>query len=501
MKKIKYLILLLGLLIIPAFDVHASSASISCSSAGTVTVGNRVTVTFTGNYSGNNRDMLMWRASGVEWTSSKLNANFSNSAIGEDGTLSRSYSFTATNVGTATVRLVNVDVADGDQLIGPGGVSNSCTINIVAPSPSSNSHNSSSSSSSSSSKNNINDKDSDNSLKSLSIDDQKLNPEFNKDTLEYSVELENNVEKIKINAEATSSKSSIKGTGEIDVKEGLNKIEVVVTAENGSTRTYIINATVKEKDPIKVKVAGKGYTIVRKLDGLKIPTTFTEKEITISNEKINACYNDNINYTLVALKDENNNIRFYIYNEGKNTYSKFNMISSADLNVIVLKLDDKDDIPYRYSKTVFNYNDDSIDGYSYGNTDFKVIYGINAITGEEGLYQYDTKDNTIQRFFNEQTNLYVNLVQKLKLAFIILGSVILIFTIIIIILLSKNVKFKKKYLSTRLNDIDEPNYNKIKYEDIEENKEELEEELSKKELKKLKKEEKRKEKSEKTFLD
>ena len=492
MKKIKYLILLLGLLIIPAFDVHASSASISCSSAGTVTVGNRVTVTFTGNYSGNNRDMLMWRASGVEWTSSKLNANFSNSAIGEDGTLSRSYSFTATNVGTATVRLVNVDVADGDQLIGPGGVSNSCTINIVAPSPSSNSHNSSSSSSSSSSKNNINDKDSDNSLKSLSIDDQKLNPEFNKDTLEYSVELENNVEKIKINAETTSSKSSIKGTGEI---------EVVVTAENGSTRTYIINATVKEKDPIKVKVAGKEYTIVRKLDGLKIPTTFIEKEITISNEKINACYNDNINYTLVALQDDKGKINFFIYNERKNIYSKFNMISSADLNVIVLRLEDKDDIPYNYKKTTFKYNDGTIEGFVYGKSDFRVIYGINTVTGEEDFYQYDTKDNTLQRFFNEQTDLYVDIIQKCKLAFIILGSMVLLFTIIIIALLSKNVKFKKKYLKNRLNEIDDPNYNKIRYEDIEENNEELEEKLSKKELKKLKKEEKRKEKSEKTFLD
>ena len=49
--------------------------------------------------------------------------------------------------------------------------------------------------------------------------------------------------------------------------------------------------------------------------------------------------------------------------------------------------------------------------------------------------------------------------------------------------------------------LDDPNYNKIRYEDIEENNEELEEKLSKKELKKLKKEEKRKEKSEKTFLD
>ena len=78
---------------------------------------------------------------------------------------------------------------------------------------------------------------------------------------------------------------------------------------------------------------------------------------------------------------------------------------------------------------------------------------------------------------------------------------ILVFTIIIIILLSKNVKFKKKYLNNRLNEIDDPNYNKIRYEDIEENNEDLEKEFSKKELKKLKKEEKRKEKSEKTFLD
>ena len=53
----------------------------------------------------------------------------------------------------------------------------------------------------------------------------------------------------------------------------------------------------------------------------------------------------------------------------------------------------------------------------------------------------------------------------------------------------------------RLNEIDDPNYNKIRYEDIEENNEDLEKEFSKKELKKLKKEEKRKEKSEKTFLD
>ena len=486
MKKIKYLILLLGLLIIPAFDVHASSASISCSSAGTVTVGNRVTVTFTGNYSGNNRDMLMWRASGVEWTSSKLNANFSNSAIGEDGTLSRSYSFTATNVGTATVRLVNVDVSDGEQLMGLDSgtdTSNSCTINIVAPSPSSNSHNSSSSSSSSSSKNNINDKDSDNSLKSLSIDDQKLNPEFNKDTLEYSVELENNVEKIKINAETTSSKSSIKGTGEIDVKEGLNKIEVVVTAENGSTRTYIINATVKEKDPIKVKVAGKEYTIVRKLDGLKIPTTFTEKEI-------ESFYNKKIKCTLVALKDQIGNISLYVYNSKNNKYTKYSPIVSNSINIIVL--DEDINIPHGYKKDKFDYNGEEVVGYSIkDNSKFRLVYGLNVETGKKGFYLYDMQEGTIQRFDNDQIKSYENLVSKLKLAFIVLGAVILFLLIVVLVLLSKNSKFKSKYLELKKIQTDTPS-RKVKYQDLEGTTVMKSIEL---------KEEKKKHKKEKTFLD
>ena len=479
MKKRLLSIFILGISLLIPKSVFAVSVSTSCSSQSSVTLGNTVSVTVRGNAS----DSVMWDLS-VSYDSSKLQLisgtthyisdNFSSSTA-------LTYRFRTIALGNAYVKVANAEVAtaSGESASNRSG---SCNINIINKVPET-------------------PKNSDNNLKSLSIEGQNLSPEFNKDTLEYSVELSSDTEKIKVNAEKSDSKASIKGDGEIDVKEGLNKIEVVVTAENGSTRTYIINATVKEKDPIKVKVAGKEYTIVRKLDGLKIPTTFTEKEITISNEKINACYNDNINYTLVALQDDKGKINFFIYNERKNIYSKFNMISSTDLNVIVLKLEDKDDIPYNYKKTTFKYNDGTIEGFVYGKSDFRVIYGINTVTGEEDFYQYDTKDNTLQRFFNEQTDLYVDLIQKCKLAFIILGSMVLLFTIIIIVLLSKNVKFKKKYLKNRLNEIDDPNYNKIRYEDIEENNEELEEKLSKKELKKLKKEEKRKEKSEKTFLD
>ena len=42
-----------------------------------------------------------------------------------------------------------------------------------------------------------------------------------------------------------------------------NKIEVVVTAQNGSTKTYTIEVTVKDLNPITVQVDGKNYTVVK----------------------------------------------------------------------------------------------------------------------------------------------------------------------------------------------------------------------------------------------
>ena len=67
--------------------------------------------------------------------------------------------------------------------------------------------------------------------------------------------------------------------------DGLNKVEVVVTAQHGEKKTYVINLTVEELDPINVKVDGKNYTIVRKSGQIEdIPVGFTETKITIEDQ-------------------------------------------------------------------------------------------------------------------------------------------------------------------------------------------------------------------------
>ena len=58
---------------------------------------------------------------------------------------------------------------------------------------------------------------SDNYLKELSIDGYELSPAFNKDTLEYTVSLDYDVEKINVIGKANDTKANVKGLGEINV--------------------------------------------------------------------------------------------------------------------------------------------------------------------------------------------------------------------------------------------------------------------------------------------
>lgn len=83
-----------------------------------------------------------------------------------------------------------------------------------------------------------------NNLKSLTID--KIDFEFNKDILEYNLETSFENNKISISYELEDNTASVETNKEVDLIVGLNKINIKVTAENGSTKTYILNITRKE---------------------------------------------------------------------------------------------------------------------------------------------------------------------------------------------------------------------------------------------------------------
>ncbi len=78
-------------------------------------------------------------------------------------------------------------------------------------------------------------------LKSLSVSGQVLTPSF--DTVnctEYSLVVSASCTSVHIDAEAASPKASVTGAGDIALGEGVNELAVIVRAENGETRQYML---------------------------------------------------------------------------------------------------------------------------------------------------------------------------------------------------------------------------------------------------------------------
>lgn len=88
-----------------------------------------------------------------------------------------------------------------------------------------------------------------NTLESLAVNGYTITPTFNKNTKEYSLTVENDIETVQINATKTSTKSSFVsgyGSREVKLNYGENKVYVKVKAENETINTYTI--TIKRKD-------------------------------------------------------------------------------------------------------------------------------------------------------------------------------------------------------------------------------------------------------------
>lgn len=81
----------------------------------------------------------------------------------------------------------------------------------------------------------------DNYLSSLTVSQGSLSPSFNKEVTNYKVS--GNFDSIFVGATSSSKDAQVSGVGSFSLKYGVNKLEVKVTSESGSTRSYYIEVT------------------------------------------------------------------------------------------------------------------------------------------------------------------------------------------------------------------------------------------------------------------
>ena len=454
MKRIKKVIIILLLIILP--KVNATSANISVSTSNTV-VGGTGTATLTISGDGKHLGQIYgtFTCGGL---GNKDLTYVESSSPATSKTYTISWKGSTAGVYTCSVTGLQVGVLEEPDkgLVSVSAASK--TIKVVAAS-SGNSNNSSNSGNNSSSSNNSSNSNSggttankktyssDNTLSSLSVDGYEIDPSFNKDTLEYKLEVDESVEEINVSAKANDAKAEVSGIGKISLSSGENTIEVKVIAENGNEKVYKIVVNVKDMNPIEVSIDSNTYTIVKKNNDLidKLEK-YEESVIKIDNQDVICYKNTNGSITLVILKDKDGKYAYYVYDAENNSYSLYRQLNYGNISLYYMDIPKKM-IPLGYKKYTFDYDNDSFIGYKYNKkSEFYLFYAMNIDNSVLSLYKYDSKENTIQRYDSNGANYLKasmsDMVSKYKnMSYV---SIFLIVAMVVMFLISFIVKKKKK---------------------------------------------------------
>ncbi len=379
MKKIFYNLFIIFASFLMISNVNAANANISVtSSSSRVIVGNTVTITVKISSSS---ALGSWQfdivpSSNLSFVSSSFGGLYIKDVVGSPNEYSKTYTFKfkAKSSGTANVSVKNSSVISYNESK-INATNGSVSFKTLTQSELEASY----------SKNN--------NLSSLTIEGYTI--DFNKDKLNYNLEVENDIETVNIKASKEDGTASISGVGQINLNEGANSVNIVVTAQNGSTKTYIMTITRKELNPIHVTINDLKYTIIRKANELpKANMYYINSTIIIDGEEVPCYYNELTNINLVGLKNSNGDIQFFVYDQGN--YKQYDELHFNQL--IICPLDEEVKIPSEYHKKTTLIDEKEVVTYTSDKYNFPLIYGLNLATGEKHLYKYDSNENTIQRY-------------------------------------------------------------------------------------------------------
>ena len=126
-------------------------------------------------------------------------------------------------------------------------------------------------------------------LKSLTVERFTLEPEFDPNITEYSLTVGADVEKLDIGVIAEDPKSTVEIVGNNELLIGENTVNVKVTAEDGTVRTYTINVTKVADVGVKLsELSIESYTLSPEFSSDVFEYTLNITDTSITNLAINA---------------------------------------------------------------------------------------------------------------------------------------------------------------------------------------------------------------------
>lgn len=247
----------------------------------------------------------------------------------------------------------------------------------------------------------------DNALKSLQISPGTLNPAFSAGTTSYTVDLPEDTKSIVVSAVANDSKAKVAVSHNNDLEPGANKTYIVVTAENGTQRTYTLNVncgevedTTEEQPDAVIDINGANYHFPtpEQMEGVAIPEGYTTAETAYEEQTITVYTSPNQKLQLVYLLDGDENGQWFIYNAETKTFEPYVEYRATANRYVILAPGADVVVPDGYAQTEVEIQGQKVTAYARADvTDLVLVYAMN-INGEAGWYLYDTVEGTWQRY-------------------------------------------------------------------------------------------------------
>ena len=240
-----------------------------------------------------------------------------------------------------------------------------------------------------------------NALSALTVSAGTLTPAFDPAVTEYTLSLPQGTEKLTLTATPSDSNATVQGDGELTLQEGENTLPLVVTAENGDTKTYTVTAKVAQAPTLFLSFSGAKLGVVKDVEGVTPPTGFTAAEpVSQGGDTLPLWVDANGKHTLVYLVDEKGVAGFYLYSRTEGVLSPYLPLVCGGATYIYTGIpSDKAAVPGLKAATVEAFSQ-TLSGWRYEDaalSDFLVLYLMDD-GGQYGYYTYDSKNATLQRF-------------------------------------------------------------------------------------------------------
>lgn len=240
-----------------------------------------------------------------------------------------------------------------------------------------------------------------NALSALTVSAGTLTPAFDPAVTEYTLSLPQGTEKLTLTATPSDSNATVQGDGELTLQAGENTLPLVVTAENGDTKTYTVTAKVAQAPTLFLSFSGAKLGVVKDVEGVTPPTGFTAAEpVSQGGDTLPLWVDANGKHTLVYLVDEKGVAGFYLYSRTEGVLSPYLPLVCGGTTYIYTGIpSEKASVPGLKAATVEAFSQ-TLSGWRYEDaalSDFLVLYLMDD-GGQYGYYTYDTKNATLQRF-------------------------------------------------------------------------------------------------------